>query len=418
MLKDITLGQYFPGDTVIHKLDPRTKLILVIVFIVALFLAVDWISYAFMFLVTAACIKVSTIRLKSILKGLKPLIFIICFTGILNLFYTKGGTVLLDWWIFTITTEGIKRAFLMVVRIMLLITGTFLLTYTTSPIALTDGLEILLNPLKKIKVPVHEMSMIMSMALRFIPTLIEETDKIMSAQKARGADFSTGKITDRAKALLPLLVPLFVSSFRRADELAVAMESRCYHGGEGRTRMNALRMARRDGLRIPVVYNCGGYETVETLRLLDGLVDIYLPDFKYYSTYYAGLYSGAPDYPDVAREALTEMVRQTGAPQFDAAGLMTRGTVVRHLMLPGLAGDTAQVLRYLAEHFGDRILVRLMRQYTPFGMEAYPELDRKITDSEYEDAVHLFSDLGLAGFLQDGESISESFIPAFDGQGV
>ena len=246
MLKDITLGQYFPGDTVIHKLDPRTKLILVIVFIVALFLAVDWISYAFMFLVTAACIKVSTIRLKSILKGLKPLIFIICFTGILNLFYTKGGTVLLDWWIFTITTEGIKRAFLMVVRIMLLITGTFLLTYTTSPIALTDGLEILLNPLKKIKVPVHEMSMIMSMALRFIPTLIEETDKIMSAQKARGADFSTGKITDRAKALLPLLVPLFVSSFRRADELAVAMESRCYHGGEGRTRMNSLRMARRD----------------------------------------------------------------------------------------------------------------------------------------------------------------------------
>ena len=244
MLKDITLGQYFPGDTVIHKLDPRTKLILVIVFIVALFLAVDWISYAFMFLVTAACIKVSTIRLKSILKGLKPLIFIICFTGILNLFYTKGGTVLLDWWIFTITTEGIKRAFLMVVRIMLLITGTFLLTYTTSPIALTDGLEILLNPLKKIKVPVHEMSMIMSMALRFIPTLIEETDKIMSAQKARGADFSTG----RAKALLPLLVPLFVSSFRRADELAVAMESRCYHGGEGRTRMNSLRMARRDVL--------------------------------------------------------------------------------------------------------------------------------------------------------------------------
>ena len=241
MLKDITLGQYFPGDTIIHKLDPRTKLILVIVFIVALFLAVDWISYAFMFVVTALCVKVSTIKLKSILKGLKPLIFIIVFTGILNLFYTQGGTVLFDWWIFTISTAGIKRAFLMIVR-------TFLLTYTTSPIALTDGLEMLLNPLKKIKVPVHEMSMIMSMALRFIPTLIEETDKIMSAQKARGADFSTGKITERAKALLPLLVPLFVSSFRRADELAVAMECRCYHGGEGRTRMNALRMARRDYL--------------------------------------------------------------------------------------------------------------------------------------------------------------------------
>ena len=248
MLKDITIGQYFPGDTVVHRLDPRTKLILVIVFIAALFLAVDWISYAVMFAVTALCVRVSTIKLKSLLKGLKPLIFIILLTGILNLFYTKEGTVLFDWWIFTVTTGGIKRAFLMVVRIMLLICGTLLLTYTTSPIALTDGLEMLLNPLKKIKVPVHEMSMMMSMALRFIPTLIEETDKIMSAQKARGADFSTGKLTERAKALLPLLVPLFVSSFRRADELAVAMESRCYHGGEGRTRMKTLRLARRDWL--------------------------------------------------------------------------------------------------------------------------------------------------------------------------
>ena len=248
MLKDITLGQYFPGDTVVHRLDPRTKLILVIVFIAALFLAVDWIGYAVMFAVTALCVRVSTIKLKSLLKGLKPLIFIILLTGILNLFYTKEGTVLFDWWIFTVTTGGIKRAFLMVVRIMLLICGTLLLTYTTSPIALTDGLEMLLNPLKKIKVPVHEMSMMMSMALRFIPTLIEETDKIMSAQEARGADFSTGKLTERAKALLPLLVPLFVSSFRRADELAVAMESRCYHGGEGRTRMKTLRLARRDWL--------------------------------------------------------------------------------------------------------------------------------------------------------------------------
>ena len=248
MLKDITLGQYFPGDTIVHRLDPRTKILVVIIFIVALFLAVDWISYAVMFLITAMCIKLSSIRLKSLMKGLKPLVFIILLTGILNLFYTKEGTVLLDWWIFTVTTGGIKRAFLMVVRIMLLICGTLLLTYTTSPIALTDGLEMLLNPLKKIKVPVHEMSMMMSMALRFIPTLIEETDKIMSAQKARGADFSTGKLTDRAKALLPLLVPLFVSSFRRADELAVAMESRCYHGGEGRTRMKTLKMAPRDWL--------------------------------------------------------------------------------------------------------------------------------------------------------------------------
>ena len=248
MLKDITLGQYFPGDTIVHRLDPRTKILVVIIFIVALFLAVDWISYAVMFLITAMCVKLSSIRLKSLMKGLKPLVFIILLTGILNLFYTKEGTVLLDWWIFTVTTGGIKRAFLMVVRIMLLICGTLLLTYTTSPIALTDGLEMLLNPLKKIKVPVHEMSMMMSMALRFIPTLIEETDKIMSAQKARGADFSTGKLTERAKALLPLLVPLFVSSFRRADELAVAMESRCYHGGEGRTRMKTLKMAPRDWL--------------------------------------------------------------------------------------------------------------------------------------------------------------------------
>ena len=248
MLKDITLGQFFPGDTVVHKLDPRTKLILVIVFIAALFLAVDWISYAVMFVITGFCVWLSKVKLKSILRGLKPLIFIIVLTGILNLFYTKEGTVLFDWWIFTVTTGGIKRAFLMVVRIMLLITGTLLLTYTTSPLALTDGLEMLLNPLKKIKVPVHEMSMMMSMALRFIPTLIEETDKIMSAQKARGADFSTGKLTERAKALLPLLVPLFVSSFRRADELAVAMESRCYHGGEGRTRMKTLHLVRRDYL--------------------------------------------------------------------------------------------------------------------------------------------------------------------------
>ncbi len=210
----------------------------------------DWFSYALMFAVTAACVALSKIKLGTILKGLKPLIFIIVLTGVLNLFYTSGGKVLVDWWIFTITTEGIKRAFLMIVRIMMLITGTFLLTYTTSPIALTDGLEILLGPLKKIKVPVHEMSMMMSMALRFIPTLIEETDKIMSAQKARGADFETGKLTDRAKALLPLLVPLFVSSFRRADELAVAMESRCYHGGEGRTRMKQLHMHRRDWLAL------------------------------------------------------------------------------------------------------------------------------------------------------------------------
>ena len=250
MLKDITLGQYFPGDTIVHRLDARTKLLLVIIYIAALFTAVDWLSYGLMFAVTVGCVALSKIKPRTLMKGLKPLIFVIILTGVLNLFYTTGGKVLFDWWIFTVTTEGLKRAFLMVVRIMMLICGTLLLTYTTSPLALTDGLELLLNPLKKLRVPVHEMSMIMSMALRFIPTLIEETDKIMSAQKARGADFETGKLTQRAKALLPLLVPLFVSSFRRADELAVAMESRCYHGGEGRTRMKQLHMHSRDWLAL------------------------------------------------------------------------------------------------------------------------------------------------------------------------
>jgi energy-coupling factor transport system permease protein len=171
------------------------------------------------------------------------MLFIIVLTGLLNMFYTTGTPILPGW---IITWEGIERAVQMILRIVLLITGTYMLTYTTSPIALTDGLELLLNPLKKVKLPVHEMTIMMSMALRFIPTLIEETDKIMSAQKARGADFETGNLMERAKALLPVLVPLFVSAFRRADELAVAMESRCYHGGEGRTRMKQLRMARRD----------------------------------------------------------------------------------------------------------------------------------------------------------------------------
>ena len=243
MLKDITLGQYFPGDTVIHRLDPRTKILWVVLYIVALFLAVGWIGYAVMTAVTAACMIVSRIHPRHIFKGLKPMIFLILFTAALNIFYTSGTPVLPGW---PITWEGLDRAAKMALRIILLITGTFLLTYTTSPMALTDGMERIFNPLKKIGLPVHEMTMMMSMALRFIPTLIEETDKIMSAQKARGADFENGNLIQRAKALLPILVPLFVSSFRRADELAVAMESRCYHGGQGRTRMKQLRFAMRD----------------------------------------------------------------------------------------------------------------------------------------------------------------------------
>ena len=246
MLKDITLGQYFPGKSVIHTLDPRTKLIMLVVYIVALFVAQSWISYGILLAFLAVTIKVSTIPLKSIVKGMKPLIMILVFTGVLNLFFTQDGNVLLDLGFVTITTGGAKRAVLMTLRILMLITCTFLLTYTTSPISLTDGLEALMNPLKKIKVPVHELSMMMCIALRFIPTLIEETDKIMCAQKARGADFETGSIVDRAKALIPILVPLFIGAFRRADELATAMECRCYQGGEGRTKMKLLRYHRND----------------------------------------------------------------------------------------------------------------------------------------------------------------------------
>ena len=243
MLKDITLGQYFPGDTVVHRLDPRTKLILVIVFIVALFQANSWPGYGLVMLAALGSMALAKIKPGTMFKGVKPMLFIIALTALLNIFYTAGTPVLPGW---IITWEGIARAVQMILRIVLLISGTFLLTYTTSPIALTDGLELLLGPLKKLHVPVHEMTIMMSMALRFIPTLISETDKIMSAQKARGADFETGSLFQRAKALLPILVPLFVSAFKRADELAVAMESRCYHGGEGRTRMKKLQMAGRD----------------------------------------------------------------------------------------------------------------------------------------------------------------------------
>lgn len=245
MLKDITLGQYFPGDTFIHRLDPRVKLICVVLYIIALFCAKYFVTYGLMLLFLVTAVVVSKVRLKSILNGLKPVFLIVIITALLNLFYTPGDP-LVKFWIFTITWQGIRTAFFMVIRIIMLIIGTFLLTYTTSPIALTDGLESLLNPLKKIKLPIHELSMMMSIALRFIPTLIEETDKIMNAQKARGADFETGSLMKRAKALLPLLVPLFISAFRRADELAVAMECRCYHGGKGRTRMRQLKFAPAD----------------------------------------------------------------------------------------------------------------------------------------------------------------------------
>ncbi len=253
MLKDITLGQYFPGNSVIHRLDPRTKLIVLVAYIVALFMAESWVSYAICLAFLVSCIAISRVPVKSLFKGMKSLVFILMFTAVLNVLFTDGETELAKFWVFTITLEGIIRAFFMISRILMLVSGTFLLTYTTSPIALTDGLESLLSPLKKLHFPVHELAMMMCIALRFIPTLIEETDKIMSAQRARGADFESGNIFARVKALLPILVPLFISAFRRADELATAMECRCYHGGDGRTKMKLLRYKRCDLITFVVV---------------------------------------------------------------------------------------------------------------------------------------------------------------------
>ena len=246
MLKDITLGQYFPGNTVAHRLDPRTKILLVTLYIIALFSAKGLLGYMVMAATLAVCVKISKVGFKSLVRGLKPLVVIIAFTGILNIFFTPAETYLLEWGILRISEKGIQNALFMVVRIMLLVMGTFLMTYTTSPIRLTDGLESLLGPLKRLRVPVHELAMMMAIALRFIPPLIEETDKIMSAQKARGADFESGNIFQKAKALVPILVPLFISAFRRADELATAMECRCYHGGDGRTKLHVLKYQRRD----------------------------------------------------------------------------------------------------------------------------------------------------------------------------
>ena len=248
-MKDITLGQYFPGDTPIHRLDPRTKLLLTVLYIVALFLARSALTYAILLLALLVCVALSRIDLKVLLRSMRAVIFIVVITGILNLFYTPGApgeAPLLSLWVFRVYPAGVWAASLMVLRILLLISCTFLLTYTTSPILITDALEQLLGPLKKLHAPIHELAMMMSIALRFIPTLVEETDKIMSAQKARGASFDTGNLVQKAKALIPLLVPLFISAFRRADELAVAMECRCYHGGEGRTRLKQLRFTLGD----------------------------------------------------------------------------------------------------------------------------------------------------------------------------
>ena len=256
MISDITIGQYFPGHSLIHRLDPRIKIILTIAYIVMLFLVKEFIGFAISIAFLLILYLVSTIPLKMILKGLKPVLPLILFTSVLNIFFVKGDTILWQWGIFTISWQGIRLAIFMSIRILALIAGSSLLTYTTSPIALTDGIERLLKPLKYIKFPVHELAMMMTIALRFIPTLLEETDKIMSAQKARGADMESGGLIQRAKALIPILIPLFISAIRRAEELALAMECRCYHGGEGRIRMKQLHLSGRDIVACVVMAGC------------------------------------------------------------------------------------------------------------------------------------------------------------------
>ena len=254
MISDITLGQFFPGNSPIHKLDPRTKIILTVLFIVTVFLAKNPITLLCLALITVILIVISKISLKVILKSIKPLVFILIFTAFLNIFMTKGeGEPLVDFWVFKIYSEGLVRAGFMFFRVIIFIlSSTVLLTYTTSPISLTDGLESLLSPLKVIKVPVHSFAMMMSIALRFIPILVEETEKIMNAQKSRGADFSSGGLVKRAKALIPILIPLLASAFNRADELATAMECRCYRGDKNRTKLVKLQFKARDLIWITV----------------------------------------------------------------------------------------------------------------------------------------------------------------------
>lgn len=246
MIKDITIGQYFPGKTFVHELDARVKILLTLVYIIVIFFIESFYGYGLIFLTIISITVISKIPVSYLAKGLKPLWVIISLTLIINIFFTPGKNEILSVWRLSITEEGLETGILMALRLVLLVLGTSLLTLTTSPLTLTDGIENLLSPLKVIKFPAHELAMMMTIALRFIPTLLEETDKIMKAQKARGADFETGNIFERAKALVPLLVPLFISAFRRADELALAMEARCYRGGEGRTRMKALKMTAKD----------------------------------------------------------------------------------------------------------------------------------------------------------------------------
>lgn len=253
MLTNITMGQYYPVDSPVHRLDPRMKLILTIVFIVMVFLAKTFAGYALLLAFVFLASRLARVPFRLLLRGLRPLRLIVILTFLLNLFFTSGKTVWLEFWIIRITAEAFYQALFYSLRLVFLVVGTSLLTLTTSPVSLSDGIEVLLTPLKKIHFPAHELAMMMTIALRFIPTLLEETDKIMKAQMARGADFESGNLISRARAMVPLLVPLFVSAFRRAGDLAMAMESRCYHGGEGRTRLRVLRLTRSDALAAAVV---------------------------------------------------------------------------------------------------------------------------------------------------------------------
>lgn len=252
MLKDITIGQYISGHSFLHKMDPRGKIIAVMLYMIALFVINNSMGYWPMIAVSVFIVLISQVPIKFFLKGLKPMVFIVVLTVVLQMFMTPGE-VLWQWGFLRLTREGIRQAIFMGTRLVLLVGITSVLTLTTTPIALTDGIEQLLKPLSKIGVPAHELAMMMTIALRFIPTLIEETDKIMKAQAARGADFESGNLLQRAKALIPLLVPLFLSAFKRADELAMAMEARCYRGGENRTRMKQLRYTYRDAVAVSVM---------------------------------------------------------------------------------------------------------------------------------------------------------------------
>ena len=267
MLNNITMGQYYPVDSLVHRLDPRMKLILTILFIVAIFMTHSFVGYLLLLAFLVCTCRLANVPFRLLLKGLRPLRIIIILTFLLNLFFTSGETVWVSFWVIRITREGFLQALFYSVRLVFLVAGTSLLTLTTSPIALSDGIEMLLGPLKKIHFPAHELAMMMTIALRFIPTLLEETDKIMKAQMARGADFESGNLFARARAMVPLLVPLFVSAFRRAGDLAMAMESRCYHGGEGRTRLRVLHITRNDWIALGILVLLLGLIVLEGIFL-------------------------------------------------------------------------------------------------------------------------------------------------------